>query len=67
MLQRPSASAARQSIYTGFASFLTDLAWITSDVPFTIGQAVDVCHPVLFLHVFPAYPSGRMRSHSERG
>ena len=37
-----------------------------SDVPFTIGQALDLLPTVLFLHVFLAYPSGRLRTRFER-
>ena len=65
-VRRPVSRFGPLMIAAGFASFLTDLSWITSDVPFTIGQAVDLLPPVLFLHVFLAYPSGRLRSHFER-
>jgi hypothetical protein len=66
-LRRPASRFGPLMIAAGFASFLTDLSWITSDVPFTIGHALDLLPPVLFLHVFLAYPSGRLRSHFERG
>ncbi len=66
-MRRPTSRFGPLMIAAGFASFLTDLAWITSDVPFTIGQALDLLPPVLFLHVFLAYPSGRLRSHFARG
>ncbi|MDP9257061.1 MAG: histidine kinase, partial [Actinomycetota bacterium] len=33
---------------------------------FTIGQALDFLPPVLFLHVFLAFPSGRLRNGAER-
>ena len=65
--RRPASRFGPLMIAAGFASFLTDLSWITSDVPFTIGHALDLLPPVLFLHVFLAYPSGRLRSHFERG
>jgi signal transduction histidine kinase len=66
-LRRPASRFGPLMIAAGFASFLTDLSWITSDVPFTIGHALDLLPPVLFLHVFLAYPNGRLRSHFERG
>jgi signal transduction histidine kinase len=65
--RRPASRFGPLMIAAGFANFLTDLAWATSDVPFTIGQAFDLLPPVLFLHVFLAYPSGRLQSLFERG
>ena len=58
--RRPASRFGPLLIVAGFASFLTDLTWTTSDVPYTIGQALDLLPPVLFLHVFLAYPSGRL-------
>ena len=66
-VRRPASRFGPLMVAAGFASFLTDLVWVTSDVPFTIGQALDLLPPVLFLHVFLAYPSGRLRSRFERG
>ncbi len=65
-LRRPASRFGPLMIAAGFANFLSGLTWTTSDVPFTIGQSLDMVPPVLFLHVFLAYPSGRLRSRSER-
>ena len=65
-LRRPASRFGPLMIAAGFVSFLTDLSWTSSDVPFTIGQALDLLPPVLFLHVFLAYPSGRLRAWFER-
>ena len=65
-LRRPASRFGPLMIAAGFVSFLTDLSWTSSDVPFTIGQALDLLPPVLFLHVFLAYPSGRLRGRFER-
>jgi hypothetical protein len=65
-LRRPASRFGPLMIAAGFVSFLTDLSWTSSDVPFTIGQALDLLPPVLFLHVFLAYPSGRLRARIER-
>ena len=65
-LRRPASRFGPLMIAAGFVSFLTDLSWTSSDVPFTIGQALDLLPPVLFLHVFLAYPSGRLRTRFER-
>ena len=66
-MRRPGSRFGALMIAAGFANFLTGLSWITSDVPFTIGQALDLLPPVLFLHVFLAYPSGRLQGRFERG
>src|SRR5215218_8617899 len=66
-LRRPASRFGPLMIAAGFANFLTELSWMTSDVPFTIGQALDLLPPVLFLHVFLAYPSGRLQGRFERG
>jgi len=65
-LRRPASRFGPLMIAAGFVSFLTDLSWTSSDVPFTIGQALDLLPPVLFLHVFLAYPSGRLPTRFER-
>lgn len=65
-LRRPASRFGPLMIAAGFVSFLTGLSWTSSDVPFTIGQALDLLPPVLFLHVFLAYPSGRLRARFER-
>ena len=64
--RRPASRFGPLMIAAGFTSFLTDLSWTTTDVPFTIGQALDLLPPVLFLHVFLAYPSGRLPGRLER-
>src|SRR6266511_3704033 len=65
-LRRPASHFGPLMIAAGFGSFLTDLSWTSSDVPFTIGQALDLLPPVLFLHVFLAYPTGRLQAWFER-
>jgi signal transduction histidine kinase len=64
--RRPASRFGPLLIVAGFANFLTDLTWTTSAVPYTIGQALDLLPPVLFLHVFLAYPSGRLHWQIER-
>jgi hypothetical protein len=53
-------------VAAGFAIFLSTLAWANRAVPFTVGQAFDLLPAVLFLHVFLAYPNGRLRRRFER-
>jgi signal transduction histidine kinase len=42
------------------------LAWANAAVPITVGEAFDGLPPVLFLHVFLAFPSGRLERRLER-
>ena len=51
-------------IVAGFVNFALDalLDQEAADLTFTFGQALDLLPPVLFLHVFLAYPSGRLGS-----
>ena len=64
--RRPSSRFGPLMIGAGFVNFASTLSWTTSDVTFTVGQALDLLPPVLFLHVFLAYPSGRLRGSFER-
>ena len=43
--RRPASRFGPLLIAAGFASFLTDLSWITSDVPFTTDTPSIFCHP----------------------
>ena len=49
-------------VAAGFAIFLSTISWANAPVPFTIGITFDLLPAVLFLHVYLAYPSGRLRS-----
>ena len=53
-------------VAAGFANFISTLSWTTNDLTFTLGQALDLVPPVLFMHVFLAFPSGRLRGPLER-
>jgi signal transduction histidine kinase len=64
---RPASRFGPLMIAAGFANFLSSLSWSTNDVVFTMGQALDLLPPVLFLHVFLAFPSGRLEGRLERG
>jgi signal transduction histidine kinase len=58
--RRPDSRFGPLMVAAGFVNFLGTLDWATADVPFTIGAALDVLPPLLFLHVFLGYPSGRL-------
>jgi signal transduction histidine kinase len=53
-------------VVASFATFVSNLSFASSDVLFTIGELLHLLPPVLFLHVFLAYPSGRLESRFER-
>jgi signal transduction histidine kinase len=64
--RRPDSRFGPLMIAAGFAMFLSTLAWANEAVPFTIGQAFDLLPAILFLHVFLAFPSGRLERPFER-
>ncbi len=64
--RRPTTRFGPLMIAAGCVNFLATLSWTTNDLTFTVGQALDLVPPVLFLHVFLAFPSGRLESRFER-
>jgi signal transduction histidine kinase len=64
--RRPDSRFGPLMVAAGFVNFLATLDWATAAVPFTIGAVFDVLPPVVFLHVFLAYPTGRLVGRSER-
>src|SRR6266542_2904892 len=64
--RRPDSRFGLLMVAAGFVNFLATLDWATADVAFTIGVALDLLAPLLFLHVFLAYPSGRLVGRLER-
>ena len=59
--QRPSNRFGPLMIVTGLITLATTLSWADGAVPRTIGQAVDLLPLVLIVHVFLAFPTGRLR------
>ena len=64
--RRPESRFGPLMVGAGFVNFLSTLSWTTYDVTFTLGQALDLLPPVLFMHVFLAFPSGHLRDSFER-
>jgi signal transduction histidine kinase len=58
---RPGSRFGPLMIAAGFVNFVSTLVWSTSDIPFTVGQALDLVPPVVFMHVFLAFPDGRLK------
>jgi len=65
--RRPQSRLGVLMVVAGFATFLNFLNWSDNDVLYTIAALVNLLPPVLFLHVFLAFPSGRLDSRLERG
>jgi hypothetical protein len=53
-------------VAAGFTIFASSLSWANGSVLFTIGIAFDLVPAVVFLHVFLAFPTGRLESRFER-
>ncbi len=53
-------------IAAGLALCLGALQPANAGLPFTVGQAFDLLPIAIFLHVFLAFPTGRLRSRPER-
>lgn len=64
--RRPDSRLGVLMVAAGFASFLNFLVWSNNDGLFTLGVATQFLPPVLFLHVFLAFPSGRLESRLDR-
>lgn len=64
--RRPGSRLGVLMVAAGFASFVNFLVWSNNDALFTVGVATQFLPPVLFLHVFLAFPSGRLASRLDR-
>src|SRR5947207_927395 len=59
--RRPGSRFGALLVAAGFVNFFATLVWATNDYLFTFGQTLDLVRPVVFLHVFLAFPDGRLR------
>ena len=64
--RRPDSRFGPLMVGAGFTMFLSSLQWTSAALPYTIGLAFDLVPAALFLHVFLAFPSGRLQSPLER-
>ncbi len=64
--RRPDSRFGPLMVAAGFAMFASSLQWTSAAVPYTVGLAFDLLPPALFIHVFLAFPSGRLRRPAER-
>jgi signal transduction histidine kinase len=64
--RRPDNRFGPLMIAGGFLTLLSCLSSANAELPLTIGQAVDLLPFAVFLHVFLAFPGGRLRGRPER-
>jgi signal transduction histidine kinase len=63
---RPESRFGPLMVVAGSVGLLATLGWSNAALPFTTGQALDLVPAVLFLHVFLAFPTGRLERRLER-
>jgi signal transduction histidine kinase len=64
--RRPDSRFGILMILAGFTMFVSNLAWTDIPALHTIGQAADLLPAALLLHLFLAYPSGRLQHTFDR-
>jgi signal transduction histidine kinase len=64
--RRPDSRLGTLMIAGGFAIFLSSLQWARTGFPYTVGQLFDVVPAAIFLHIYLAFPTGRLRGRFER-
>jgi signal transduction histidine kinase len=64
--RRPDSRFGLLMVMAGGVWFLSSLSSANLAMPFTLGLAFDLIPAVVFLHVFLAFPSGRLEHRSER-
>jgi signal transduction histidine kinase len=64
--RRPESRFGPLMVAAGFVMFLSGLQWSSQALPYTIGMVFDLAPVVLFLHVFLAFPGGRLEWRAER-
>ncbi len=65
--RRPDSRFGPLMVAAGFGIALSTLQWATVPLLHSVGHLFDLLPAVLFLHVFLAYPTGRLRRQYERG
>ena len=58
--RRPESRFGPLMVAAGFVMLLSGLQWANVAVPYTVGLFFDLAPVILFLHVFLAFPGGRL-------
>ena len=64
--RRPASRLGPLMIATGFATAISPLQWVDQPVLYSIGHLFDMLPAALFLHVFLAFPTGKLTRPAER-
>ena len=64
--RRPDSAFGPLMILAGFITQLSMLQWTSLPLPNTIGQLCDLLVAAVWLHIFLAYPTGRLPGGAER-
>jgi signal transduction histidine kinase len=64
--RRPDSRFGPLMVIAGFTMFVSTLAWANAALPHTIGQAFDLVPAAVFLHLYLAFPTGRLEGSFER-
>ena len=64
--RRPASRLGPLMLATGLAMALSPLQWSSQPVVHSVGELLDMLPVALFLHVFLAFPTGRLTRRSER-
>jgi signal transduction histidine kinase len=64
--RRPDSRFGPLMVTAGFVTFLSSFQWANAPGPYTLGLAFDLLPVALFLHLFLAFPDGRLESRPER-
>jgi signal transduction histidine kinase len=64
--RRPASRLGPLMVATGFGMAITPLQWSDLPLVYSVGHLFDMLPAALFLHVFLAFPTGRLRARAER-
>ncbi len=64
--RRPDSRFGPLMVLAGFTFFLSILSWSNATVPYTVGILFDLVPAALYIHVFLAFPTGRLERRVER-
>jgi signal transduction histidine kinase len=64
--RRPDSRFGPLMVVAGFVMFLSSFQWANEPAPYTLGLTFDLLPVALFLHLFLAFPDGRVESRVER-
>lgn len=65
--RRPVSRLGPLMLATGFVMAVTSLQWVEQPVLFSVGHLLDMLPAAMFLHLFLAFPTGRLTRQPEQG